>query len=119
MLARLAMPRFDDYVEIGRRITQAREEAGLTQEELGRLIGVSDAAVNRWEKAINRIDLSALRRIAEILGKPPMWFLGYEIDPQQAFYWRYRQLADENKVKADEYVEMLLEQQLKKTQKAG
>lgn len=35
---------------IGRRIKEAREMAGLTQEELGRLVGVTGSAITNYEK---------------------------------------------------------------------
>lgn len=35
---------------IGKRIKEAREKAGLTQEELGKLIGVTGSAITNYEK---------------------------------------------------------------------
>lgn len=35
---------------IGKRLKEARERAGLTQEELGRLVGVSGSAITNYEK---------------------------------------------------------------------
>ncbi len=35
---------------IGRRLKEAREKAGLTQEELGRMIGVTGSAITNYEK---------------------------------------------------------------------
>jgi transcriptional regulator with XRE-family HTH domain len=35
--------------EIGARIRQARHEAGMTQKELGALVGVSERSVAAWE----------------------------------------------------------------------
>ncbi len=48
-----------DSGKIGSRITEYREQAGLTQKELARLLKTSQSAVARMEKA-NRI--SAPRR---------------------------------------------------------
>lgn len=35
---------------IGKRLKEARENAGLTQEELGRMIGVTGSAITNYEK---------------------------------------------------------------------
>ena len=35
------------------RITQARKAAGLTQEQLGELVGVSRQAVSKWEAGLS------------------------------------------------------------------
>lgn len=35
---------------IGRRLKEAREKAGYTQEELGRMIGVTGSAITNYEK---------------------------------------------------------------------
>ena len=35
---------------IGKRIKEARERAGLTQEELGALVGVTGSAITNYEK---------------------------------------------------------------------
>lgn len=37
-------------VGIGRRIKEAREQAGLTQEQLGKMIGVTGSAITNYEK---------------------------------------------------------------------
>lgn len=63
------------YQEIGRRIRQARETAGLTQEELGRRLGISGVAVGHYERAARAVGIAELERIAEILRRPIAWFL--------------------------------------------
>ena len=35
---------------IGRRLKEAREKAGLTQEELGKMIGVTGSSITNYEK---------------------------------------------------------------------
>lgn len=65
----------DRYHEIGRRIRQARESAALTQEELGRQLGISGVAVGHYERAARSIGIAELERIAEILRRPVTWFL--------------------------------------------
>ncbi|HEY3269020.1 MAG TPA: helix-turn-helix transcriptional regulator [Armatimonadota bacterium] len=63
------------YEQIGRRIRQAREAEGLTQEELGRRLGISGVALGHYERAARSVGIAELERIAEALGKPITWFL--------------------------------------------
>ena len=65
----------DRYGEIGRRIRQAREAAGLTQEELGQRLGVSGVAVGHYERAARSVGIAELEAIARILNHPITWFL--------------------------------------------
>lgn len=61
--------------EIGRRIAQARKEAGgMTQRELGELIGVTDRSVMAYEKG-EVIPYRFLRKIEEATGRSAGWIL--------------------------------------------
>jgi len=81
--------------EIGRRIRIAREEAGLTQGELGNHLGVSHAAISDLERGIlKKIDVFDLEKIARILGKPMAYFLGRETG-QEMMAAELRRLANE------------------------
>lgn len=52
---------------INERIAALRRERGLTQEQLGTLVGVSAQAVSKWEKS-GGPDLELLPRLADTLG---------------------------------------------------
>ncbi len=64
--------------EIGQRIRTAREEAGLSQEQLGRRLSPpkSHAAVSDIERGKTRVTVSELSRIAVVLSRPLEFFLG-------------------------------------------
>jgi transcriptional regulator with XRE-family HTH domain len=49
------------------RLKELREAANITQEDLGRFIGVSHAAVNRWEQRVNAISNRYLVELAKVL----------------------------------------------------
>ena len=55
--------------EIGVLLKQAREAAGLTQEELADRIGTKKTAISRLENHAEDIKLSTLRRVTHALGK--------------------------------------------------
>ena len=53
---------------IGKRIAHLRKEKGLTQEELAGHMGVSPQAVSKWENDQTCPDISALPKLAKLLG---------------------------------------------------
>ncbi len=54
-----------DQIKTGKLIAALRKEKGLTQEELGRRLGVSNKTVSRWENGNYMPDIETLR----LLGK--------------------------------------------------
>jgi transcriptional regulator with XRE-family HTH domain len=62
------------YQTIGERIQQAREERGLTQEELAAKLGCTQSALSNYELGKRRIYLAGLEQIAQMLGKPLSYF---------------------------------------------
>lgn len=63
-----------DIVTIGARIKQSREDKGLTQEELGKALGMNKSTVQRYETAkIEKIKLPVLEAMAQILNVSPEW----------------------------------------------
>ena len=55
--------------EIGILLRQAREDAGLTQEELAERIHTKKTAISRLENHADDIKLSTLQKVAHALGK--------------------------------------------------
>lgn len=68
------------YREIGRRIQQAREENGLTQEELAARLGCTQSALSNYELGKRRLYLNLLNEIAQVLSKPLDYFLESPVD---------------------------------------
>lgn len=59
-------------MDIGAKIKAARIAKGLTQEELGDIIGVQKSAVAKYENGrIVNIKRSTLKKIADVLNIPP------------------------------------------------
>lgn len=62
---------------MGRRIRELRLEKGLSQEELGRIVGVRRAAVNKWEtgqvKNLRRDTIETLSRFFDV---SPSYLMG-------------------------------------------
>ena len=51
----------------GELIREARKKKGLTQRELGELLGMSDVGVAQWEKGLRNPRLETRQRIAKAL----------------------------------------------------
>jgi transcriptional regulator with XRE-family HTH domain len=67
-------------VEIAKRLRALRLERGLSQTELGRMIGVTFQQVQKYERGTNRMSAGRLQRIAETLGVPVAFFYAGEGD---------------------------------------
>ena len=63
------------YKTIGNRIQKAREEAGLSQEELASRLGYTQAALSNYELGKRRLYLANIEQIAKELNKPLSYFL--------------------------------------------
>ena len=53
---------------VGEAIRSARQSQNLTQEELGRLVGVQKSQISRLEKGTKVITLSTMSRVFQALG---------------------------------------------------
>jgi transcriptional regulator with XRE-family HTH domain len=63
------------YKDIGKKIQRAREEAGLSQEELATRLGYTQAALSNYELGKRRLYLANIEQIARELNKPLSYFL--------------------------------------------
>jgi transcriptional regulator with XRE-family HTH domain len=57
-------------LHIARRLRKIRTECGVTQDELGELIGVAFQQIQKYEAALNRISAGKLYEICRVLNKP-------------------------------------------------
>lgn len=69
------MVRLTEWEDIGRRVREARLAAALSQEELGRRIGLDRTMIAKIETGTRRIDAVELTRLAAALGLPLEHFL--------------------------------------------
>ena len=53
-----------DNNKIGKFITSRRKEKGLTQQELGDRLFVTDKAVSKWERGLSLPDITLLEKLA-------------------------------------------------------
>ena len=62
------------YVQLGERLRWLRHEARLSGKQLGERIGVHQPSVNSWERALGRVKVVDLVRIADAYGIEPAKF---------------------------------------------
>ena len=55
-----------DY-SFGNFISALRERRGLSQYQLGALVGVSDKAVSKWENGVSKPRIGMIRKLSEVL----------------------------------------------------
>ena len=58
-----------DNKYIAEKIKNEREHLGLTQEEFGKLIGISKQSISSWEKGRNLPDILNIAKIAALSGR--------------------------------------------------
>ena len=57
-----------DYVALGERIRQRRQEKGLTQGYVAEQAGIESSNISHIERAASKVGLGTLVKIANILG---------------------------------------------------
>ena len=62
--------------EVGQRIRARRMAKGMSQTELGNMLGVTFQQVQKYEKGVNRVGAGRLVRVAEALDVPVSFFFG-------------------------------------------
>lgn len=81
-------------MEIGQKIKDARIAKGLTQEELGNIVGVQKSAIAKYESGrVVNIKRSMLRKLADALGIRPSELI-FESNPVEAAELHARILLD-------------------------
>jgi transcriptional regulator with XRE-family HTH domain len=60
--------------QIGERIRSRRIRAGVSQENLGKPLGITFQQIQKYEKGTNRVSAGRLLKIAEVLGCDVMDF---------------------------------------------
>jgi transcriptional regulator with XRE-family HTH domain len=63
-------------IEVGQRIRARRMAKGMSQTELGAMLGVTFQQVQKYEKGVNRVGAGRLVRVAEALDVSISFFFG-------------------------------------------
>lgn len=60
---------YDVYKEIRELVINLRDELGITQKQLAKMSGLTQANISNIEKGISRPTIDSLKRIADAVGK--------------------------------------------------
>lgn len=69
-------PAKDQRPDLGERIAQARQQAGLTQKQLAGKLGTTQRVLTYWEREAVGLRADQLAKLAEALGVSADYFLG-------------------------------------------
>lgn len=68
-------------MSVGATIKKLRQEKGMTQEELGQLLGVKKAAVQKYESGqVQNLKHETIKKLCEVFGKNPSVFIFNEAE---------------------------------------
>ena len=98
-------------MEIGTRIAEIREQAGLSQSALARAIGISQSAISQIESGERNPSYDMLRQLAQALGVSVPHLVGAEVEKlnpdEQEHFRNYRGLAPEARRELEDFAAYL------------
>lgn len=95
-------------VSPGTRIKELRQIADMSQEELGRRVGVQRAAIQKYEKGtVTNIPLITIERIANVFDVSPTYIVGWSTEPSNPLAAEVRIIQGVKKFFGMEAVELL------------
>lgn len=103
---------------LGERIKQLRLERGLTQGQVGQIIGVGKTTIMKYEKGIiTNMKRSSVQRLSEFFGVTPQYLLALTDEKEPALdameedlINRFRALTNAQKIIVYKSVDRLLKQ---------
>ncbi|OIQ59768.1 helix-turn-helix domain-containing protein [Neomoorella thermoacetica] len=87
------------YKELGKKLKIARENAGFTQSQVAKFLGITREQVSYFETGAREIDLSTLSQMADLFGYDLAYFIdvGKDVkDTEVALAFRAKDLKDED-----------------------
>lgn len=85
------------------KLKAARKQKGLSQTELGKLLGVQAQTIGRWETGKSEPNLETINKLCEALDVPLRYLINeervdYQLTLEEAFVInKYRELNDDGK----------------------
>jgi transcriptional regulator with XRE-family HTH domain len=92
----------------GTRIKELRILSGLSQEELGKRVGVQRAAINKYEKgSVTNIPLSTIEKMAAVFEVSPTYIVGWDDSKMDQLALEVKILQGVSKFYGKDSVELL------------
>jgi transcriptional regulator with XRE-family HTH domain len=93
---------------IGNRIRELRLLSDMSQEELGRRVGVQRAAINKYEKGtVSNIPLHTIEKIADIFEVSPNYIVGWSDEHLSELSLESKVLSNVSSVYGKEVVDII------------
>ena len=113
--------RTETRVRMGKIIKEARTKKGLTQSDLGKMLGKSNNAITNWEKGTNSPDVDSIELLCSILGIPVNYMfkprenekspsIEFSIE-EQKLITSYRKLSHDNQMKVIGMIEIKIDEE--------
>ena len=111
------------YIEIGKRIQDARDKKGLTQEQLAKLVGYQTAtAISFIEAGERKLKASELEKIAEVLDLDVQYLLTGQAKPitvRMALRSQHNDLDETEVKKIESFIDFIKAEQNAKRRDGG
>ena len=92
----------------GTKIKYLRSISGMSQEELGRRVGVQRAAINKYEKgSVTNIPIATIEKIASVFDVSPTFILGWNDDKSNPLSAEVKVLQGVKKFYGSEMIEVM------------
>lgn len=110
-----------NYRKIGRRIRERRKELGLTQKQLGKKVGLSEASISKYETGkVEDATTTKLNEFAVALEADIAWLLGISTAGRRASedkavktiaaHFNGRNISDEQLRRVENFIEFTLKE---------
>ncbi|GAV21852.1 helix-turn-helix domain-containing protein [Carboxydothermus pertinax] len=66
------------FKNIGKKLQEARNKNGLTQEQVAKVLGINKVQLSYFENGAREINISLLQKLANLYGYSVEYFLGNE-----------------------------------------
>ena len=84
-----------DRIELTKKLKQARQDAGLKQEDLAKCLDIPISAVSILESGNRKLDVLELVKIADLYGKPIEWFFKVHDDTKKRRWYDQNAIVEE------------------------
>ena len=93
---------------LGERIKELRTITNMSQEELGRRVGVQRAAINKYEKgSVTNVPIATIESIAKVFDVSPTYLVGWEEKPTNPLAIEVKVIESVKNIFGDDYVELM------------
>jgi transcriptional regulator with XRE-family HTH domain len=89
----MATPKSKDLPGIGARLKESREAAGLTQEQVARLLGLPRPAISEMESETRKVSAGELKQLAEHYKVSVQWLAGESVQGDEKIKMAARKLS--------------------------